>query len=108
MNRRKFATTLSAFAALLPLSVFAGKGWCRSDPIVRVDGQTYSITGFAHAKKAAFHYFIGYAEDYKVIMLLPDETMSFVESEGFFVEVRAFDESGNEVESYVTIREIGS
>jgi hypothetical protein len=108
MNRRHFAASTAAFVALLPLRVFGVKGWCRSDPIVRVDGKMYSITWFAKAIKADFDYVVYYADSADLVMSLPGDSVEFVQDDaGFSVDVVAYAD-GEEVESLVRVHVIGN
>lgn len=106
ITRRKIIATAATTLALLPFYTLAGKGWCRSEPIVDVDGRLYSITGFANANKAHFVYEITYGDYYDLVMSLPGDVVNFVEGDGFSVSVRAFAD-GQEVESFATVKELG-
>lgn len=106
----------SVFAAISSVISFfflvhhtnAGKGWCRSEPIVIVDGQRYQILGGSSDPKALYVYTIYYADSYELIASRPgDEVIFFQLDEGFSAEVVAYNEEGEEIETTLTIRELG-
>jgi hypothetical protein len=44
-RRAFFVAGLALVIAAVPMTALAGKGWCRSDPIIEIDGQLISVEG---------------------------------------------------------------
>lgn len=85
----------------------AGKGWCRSEPIVVVDGIRYQLLGGSQNPQATYLYSIYYADSYEIIATRPQDELAFFQSDdGFVAEVLAFNEEGEEIESILTIRRL--
>lgn len=108
MNRRSLLVAAVLGASSLSLNLAkAGKGWCRSDPIIIIDGIRYQILVATTQPRATFVYVITYVSSAEVVTSHKNDTFNFVEADNFSVGVQAFDEDGNEIDLVFTVQQLG-
>ena len=90
MNRRIFTAGSAAtfFTGLAALRASASIGWCKTDPIVVVDGHKYKITASwpaEYGKDAIINFIVGFRESAHLVMKHKNETVTFIEADDFVV-----------------------